>query len=89
LTIDGNLRTKAQIPLRLTDLHKLSGYPPAETVIRLKSAKEIRRIIVRNQHLKDFQVWAYNQAERDWQPISLVKLHQPPSSTIKAKAKTD
>ena len=86
---DGNLGTKAAIPLRLTNLHKLSGYPPAEIIIQLKSAKEIRRIIVHSQDLKDFQVWAYNQAERDWQPIALVKSHQPPSSTIKVKAKTD
>ena len=47
--IDGNLGTKAAIPLRLTNLHKLSGCPPAEVVIRLKSVKEIRRIIV---HIK-------------------------------------
>ena len=87
--IDGNLGTKAPIPLRLTDLHKLSGYPPAEIVIRLKSVKEIRHIIVHSQDLKDFQIWAYNGTEGNWQPIALMKSHQPPSSTITVKAKTD
>ena len=85
--IDGNLGIKAPIPLRLTDLHKLSGYPPAEIVIRLKSVKEIRCIIVHSQDLKDFQVWAYNEAKRGWLLIALVKSHQPPSSTIKIKQK--
>ena len=84
--IDG---TKAAIPLRLTDLHKLSGYPPAEIVIQLKSVKEIRRIIVHSQDLKDFQIWAYNGTEGNWQPIALMKSHQPPNSTVKVKAKTD
>ena len=87
--IDGNLGTKAAIPLRLTDLHKLSGYPPAEIVIQLKSVKEIRRIIVHSQDLKDFQIWAYNGTEGNWQPIALMKSHQPPSSTVKVKVKTD
>ena len=63
---DGNLGTKAAIPLRLTDLHKLSGYPPAEIVIQLKSVKEIRRIVVHSQDLKDFQIWAYNETEGNW-----------------------
>ena len=80
--IDGNPGTKAAIPLRLTDSHKLSGYPPAEIVIQLKS-------VVHSQDLKDFQIWAYNGTEGNWQPIALMKSHQPPSSTIKVKAKTD
>ena len=74
--IDGNLGTKAAIPLRLTDLHKLSGYPPAEIVIQLKSVKEIRRIVVHSQDLKDFQIWAYNETEGNWQPIALMKSNQ-------------
>ena len=87
--IDGNLGTKAEIPLRLTDLYKLSGYPPAEIVIQLKSVKEIRRIIVHSQDLKGFQIWAYNGTEGNWQPIALMKSHQLPSSTIKVKVKID
>ena len=63
--IDGNLGTKAAIPLRLTDLHKLSGYPPAEIVIQLKSVKEIRRIIVHSQDLKDFYTQCINDLKLD------------------------
>ena len=85
--IDGDLQTQSLLPLKVTDLHKLSGYPSAETVIQLASVQDIHRIVVHSDDLNDFQLWIFDHQEEEWRVITQVK-HRPPTSVVEVKART-
>ena len=85
--IDGDLQTQSLLPLKVTDLHKLSGYPSAETVIQLASVQDIRRIVVHSDDLNDFQLWIFDHQEEEWRVITQVK-HRPPTSVVEVKVRT-
>ena len=85
--IDGDLQTQSLLPLKVTDLHKLSGYPSAETVIQLASVQDIHRIVVHSDDLNDFQLWIFDHQEEEWRVITQVK-HRPPTSVVEVKVRT-
>ena len=87
--IDGDLQTQSLLPLKVTDLHKLSGYPSAETVIQLSSVQDIHRIIVHSDDLNDFQLWIFDHQEEEWRVVAQVKSHRPPTSIVEVKARTN
>ena len=87
--IDGDLQTQSLLPLKVTDLHKPSGYPSAETVIELSSVQDIHRIIVHSDDPNDFQLWIFDHQEEEWRVVAQVKSHRPPTSIVEVKARTN